>query len=87
MFFVTQFREREKVMEHITKRKHLKKETAKRLGVSESDLEWMNGKLCRNGVPVQGVETVVKPPKAPKKEETRAAYHPTRTVTQRSIWW
>jgi hypothetical protein len=48
---------------HVLKRQALKRATARRFGVSVSELEWVDGQLCwsTNLAPVTGVEQVHKP--------------------------
>ena len=50
-------------MDHVKKRKNLRKAAARRLGVPENELGWARGELVflSTGTPVEGVPRVEKP--------------------------
>src|SRR3989344_619435 len=72
-------------MEHIAKRKQLKKEAAKRLRIPISALGWVNGTLVllATKAPVDGVPAVPKPERYRAPEVVRVYTHWTPPPTSR----
>jgi hypothetical protein len=71
-------------MDHVAKRKYLKKAAAHRLGVPENELGWVNGNLVflSTNTPIEGVEAVPKPAKQP--EPVRIVYARTPATQRRA---